>query len=333
MRMKQQLLLASLLLTLNACKSRTNDEIVNETYVHRYGVELPRADWEARGQDGCVRSVRKDGVMISTNFEAGVLHGEMSYTFPHSSVVQLREYYDRGCLTRDIQYFTTGTPYQETVYTAPSQRTVTTWYDNGVPQAHETYNDNDLMEAEYFTTTNHKESSVSSGNGYRLKRDRFGQMISRDEIQDGQLVTCTTYHSNGSPQSVTPCENGVPHGSRMTYHPDGAPDTIENMHSGYQTGLTTVFENGEKYAEVPYKAGNKHGVERIYRDGSSLVGEVTWANGQKHGPSHSYVENQVKTDWYYQGKSVSNKSTFEAMKSQDQTPSLPSLPSLPSFPF
>lgn len=318
MRLKQQLFLAGLLLTVTACQTQRHDDIVRETYVHRYGVELPRSDWEARGQDGMVRSVRKDGVMVTSTFEAGVLHGETSYTFPHSNVIQLREFYDHGNLAREVQNFTTGTPYQETIYSSPTHRKETTWYDNGVPQAKEEYENNSLVEAEYFTFENHKESSVSDGNGFRVRRDRFGTMISRDEIQDGKIVTSTTYHPNGSPKSVTPCQEGTPQGSRRTYHPDGAPDTIEDVNNGCQDGMTTVFLNGEKYAEVPYQAGNKQGVEKRYRNGTDLVEEVTWVNGQKHGPNNSYVGNTVKTDWYYQGNSVSNKATYEALKNQEQ---------------
>ena len=65
-------------------------------------------------------------------------------------------------------------------------------------------------------------------------------------------------------------------------------------------GTTTVFFHGEKYADIPYAAGEKHGVERRYRDGSEIVQEVSWYNGQQHGPSVTYVDEEpAKTEWYY----------------------------------
>ena len=77
-----------------------------------------------------------------------------------------------------------------------------------------------------------------------------------------------------------------------------------------QHGKTTLFRGGEKYAEVPYVYGKKHGIERRYRDGNAVVEELTWENDLLHGPYHTYLNGNVKTEWYFYGDRVS-KATFD----------------------
>ena len=76
--------------------------------------------------------------------------------------------------------------------------------------------------------------------------------------------------------------------------------------------MSVVYKHGEKFAELPYVNGEKHGVEYRYRDGNTKVQEISWSSGQMHGPCTSYVADSAKTDWYYRGKSTT-KADYEFM--------------------
>lgn len=305
-----------LLLAATSCqRSRQSDDIVTETYVHRYGVPLPAEEWSERGQHGQVLSTRKDGVVIAKTYESGVLHGETSYTFPHRETIQKREHYNRGALSQEIFNYSNGIPQQQVTYVAPDQKTLVVWYESGAPQAKETYENGSLIQGEYLTPVGQTESVVNDRSGTRTCRDGYGQLLSVDDIRDGQMVLRTTYHANGLPHSITPYANGVVAGQRRTFLPGGEPQTIEEWTNNQQHGTTVVFENGEKYAEVPYRNGRKNGMERRYRDGQKLEEEINWVNGHRHGPCYSYVGDTKKVDWYFQDQHV-NKATYDALRSQ-----------------
>ncbi len=75
--MKSKIAVLAVATLLAGCQSAPRpDAPVDEVYVHRYGVTLPQEDWESRGQCGKVVSTLKDGVVVSRNYEAGVLEGE-----------------------------------------------------------------------------------------------------------------------------------------------------------------------------------------------------------------------------------------------------------------
>jgi antitoxin component YwqK of YwqJK toxin-antitoxin module len=302
-------------LLLCASCQRVSHDVVSETYVHRYGVQLPQEDWTARGQSGQVVSVRKDGVVETCSYESGVLHGECTYTYPHREVVQNRVHYEQGSLAKEVENYPNGAPKSQTVHADENSSEITYWYENGVPKAHEIYQNGLLITGEYFTSTHEKESAVDDYHGVRVNRDPYGQIVSKDTIEQGLLTRRTTYHNNGAPQSITPYVNGKIEGQRMTYHPAGEPDTIETWVCGVQQGNTEVYLTGEKIADVPYRNGRKGGVERRYREGQVLVEQITWVQGIQHGPAISYVGTEPNTDWYFQGRKVS-KSAYDALKNQ-----------------
>ncbi|MBA3722112.1 MAG: toxin-antitoxin system YwqK family antitoxin [Parachlamydiaceae bacterium] len=317
--MKQKYLpYALVLLLLSAgCNSRRNDDVVAETYVHRYGVALPAEEWSERGQHGQVVSTMKDGVVASRNYDSGVLHGETTYSFPHRDTIQRKEIYDQGALKQEVHNYSNGLPSRQVTYNSETNQSVVEWYDNGVPQSREEYENELLQSGEYFTPANLQESTVTNQNGTRVRRDLFGELDSVEEIQDGKMAKRTTYHSNGTPETVTPYMDGKAEGKRLTYLPGGEPSTMEDWKNDKQHGETHVYENGEKYATVPYVYGKKHGVEKRYsNDGQNLAREVTWVKGNMHGPAHTYVDEEVKSsDWYFQNKQV-NKQTYDALSNQ-----------------
>lgn len=305
----------ALLLLATACSSHRDDDVVSETYVHRYGVPLPADEWEDRGQQGQVVSARKDGVVVSRTYETGILHGETTYTYPHRDTIEKREFYDQGNVTQEVWNYSNGLPYKQVTHNSPTHQETTVWYENGVPQSQESYQNDKLVAGEYFTPSHVQEGIVDNQNGTRIKRDRFGNLESVDEIKEGSMSQRTTYHPNGTPEAVTPYVQGEPEGQRLTYHPGGEPATIESWKKGEQHGNTAVFQDGERVADVPYVNGQRHGTEYRYRDGEHVAEEVTWVKDVRHGPTQSYVGNTKNTSWYFQGKPV-NKQTFDAMSNQ-----------------
>ena len=69
--------------------------------------------------------------------------------------------------------------------------------------------------------------------------------------------------------------------------------------------MTITFRGGEKFSEVPYYQGKKHGVEKRFRDGKIIVEEISWENDLMHGPYHTFVNSNLKTEWYLYGEKVS----------------------------
>ncbi|MFI0435253.1 MAG: toxin-antitoxin system YwqK family antitoxin [Parachlamydiaceae bacterium] len=300
--------------SLTSCQTRQcSDEVVCET-VHRYGVALEPEDWSARGRSGQVLSMRKDGVEVVRNYDNGILHGECTYTFPHRDFIQKKEIYDQGCLKEEQLHYTSGLPQQQTVYEENGCQSVTIWYESGAPHAHEKFENGRLIEAKYYSIDQDIDSEVENGQGLSTRRDGQGQLQSVDTIQNGEKVLSTTYHSNGAPAVVTPYVNNMIEGERKTYLPGGEPATIEKWSGNAQNGILQEFEHGELRAEIPFVNDRKHGIERRYRDdGKTLAQEVTWVQGQKHGPTYSYIGNTTKTDWYFRNREVANKSTFDMM--------------------
>lgn len=298
--------IASLLTSCNQCYDRVCDDVVDETYVHRYGVAVPQEQWASSGAHGQVITTLKNGVVVSKTYNAGTLDGDTTYTFPHSETIQKVEMYSQGTLLKEVTHYLSGAPYQDITYQSPNKKLIMTWYESGSPQSKEEYqNDTILVNGEYYTPSHQLESRVDNGEGSRTNRDGYGQLISLDSIQNGQMALSTTYHPNGSPKALTPYKNGKIEGERKTYLPAGEPDTNEQWVAGVQHGTSLIYQNGEKYAEVPYVAGKKEGTERRYRDGSTLVEEIPWVDGQKHGVGKTFIGNAVKSNWYFDDKAVS----------------------------
>lgn len=315
MKSKHLFSACSLLLLTASCQPNQSCDVVDETYVHRYGVPLTPSDWAERGQHGQVVSTLKNGVVVCRNYESGVTHGETTYTFPHRETIHKKEVYDQGSLIEETWHYSNGMPERQVSHQSPHAHTVLKWYDGGVPQCKEEYENGSLRRGEYWTTNNLTESVIHEGEGTRLCRDPYGQLQSRDEIREGQMVNRTTFHRNGSPESINPYVNGVIEGQRRTFHPAGEPNTCEEWVNNCQHGWTQVYENGEKYADVSYVNGQKHGLEKRYRNEDTLVEEISWVQDKKHGPCHSYVGNTKRTDWYFQNQKV-NKPTYDALRNQ-----------------
>lgn len=309
--LKLFLLGASVLSFATSCQRSVEPDFLERSYIHEYGLPVESDHWIRYGSSGQILTTQHDGVICTQTYANGMLDGESSYTFPDSPQIHRVETYANDFLTKETIFHLNGVSQQTIEYQGPQGRTITTWYDSGLPKSIEKYEASHLIQGEYFTSQNEKDSWVHNGFGERASRDNEGNFVSLDTFENGNLTSKTYYHPNGAPREITPYANDVIHGQRKTYYPGGEPMTIEAWDNGQQTGVTVVFQDGEKHAEVPYLGGKKNGVERRYRDGAIVTQEVTWKDDQMHGPTYTYGGDNIQTDWFYKGR-LTSRSNYES---------------------
>ncbi|MCB1114286.1 MAG: hypothetical protein KDK62_05975 [Chlamydiia bacterium] len=296
--MKRYIFALPLLATLASCQNNTciscEDEpvrpcqVVDETYVHKYGFEVAPDEWENRGEHGQKITTMDNGITCKASYSFGKLDGHTTYSFPYSSQVQVVRTYSQGELVAEENRFLGGTPKERTEFQSGNRKKVIHWYESGVPQCSEAYQADALIEGQYYTPANQVESQVAGGNGVRVNRDANGDLTSRDMIENGEMVERTSYYPNGTPSEMLPFRNNIVHGLRRTFLQGGEPKTVEEWQDGTQTGITVVYQNGEKYAEIPYENGRKHGIEKRYIDGQELFEEITWNDGHDTGQMRTF---------------------------------------------
>lgn len=290
---------------ITSCSSNTSgDEVVSQTYVHKYGFETSEQDWAQREQDGQVVSMLKNGVKVTRSYENGVLHGLTTYSFPHSSIVEKSLLYDQGNLLKEQLNDPAGMPIREEVYEFDNRNIVTLWDEKGVPLSIEEYDGENLLEAKYYTPEHELKASVVNGFGERVKRDRSGLLISVDKIESGIMSCRTTYHPNGEIHTISHYENYQLHGPQQKYTAAGKPLMELNWDHGVLHGPKVIYRNGLKVAVIPYVKGQKQGIESHYDDLGDLTAEIEWKNDKKHGTSKLYSEETTDTEWYYKGHTV-----------------------------
>ncbi len=302
-----------LLLVATGCRqSNQYNDVVKETYIHKYGVPVAKADWDEQGKEGKIIKLKKNGVTLTQSFAKGLLNGETTHSFPNTSTIHRVETFEYGKLTSKRENYLSGVPMHEEIYEEGNLAKLTRWYEDGTPASTESYQGNYLMNGEYRTPLNVAEEHVKDGHGTRIARSNDGDLLFKDTIQNGEMVERITYFSNGDPTTINPYKNGQIHGMRLTYLQGGLPNTSEQWNRGKQEGRTIFYKNGEKYAEVPYVNGKKNGIEVRYRNGTLLVEELTWKENVQHGERKIYIDGETKTEWYHLGEMVS-RTTFERM--------------------
>lgn len=299
-------------LGLASCSSsKQTSECVEETYVHPYGVRVKPDYWTERGKNGQIITTTRDGIKISQTFCNGKLHGKCCYTFPHSDHFEKIEIYDSNRVVQQQIFDTLGNAKQLCEWTSPACTTITCWYPCGNLRSKENFVDGRLIQGDYYNTKNHRDSWVYAGEGERYTRDENGHFICTDIYAGGELKRRTYYYPNKSPCEVVSYSGQVPHGERKTFYPDGSPCSTEQWENGKLHGLTTIYQDGERYAEVPYVAGKKQGIEKRYSDGYHVSQEVTWDDNQMCGPTYTYAGESVQTDWFYKGR-ITSRANFES---------------------
>ncbi|MGA8164873.1 MAG: hypothetical protein WB791_07620 [Waddliaceae bacterium] len=282
-----------------------HNNVIDQTYIHKYGVTIPQEEWVDRGEEGTVVSTLKEGVVVTENYAKGNLEGETTYTFPNSETIQFIETFSGGQLVQERENLPSGTPRKQVEYLPSDVKTITVWYESGAPHYRELYKGDRLIEADYYDANNQVESRIDQGQGKRINRDEFEQLISTDEFNNGEKILSTTYYSNGAIKEIIPYRDGNIHGQKKIFLPDGEPKAMECWENDQQHGITVVFQNGEKIAEVPYINGLKQGVEKRFSDDDHLVEEITWRHGLKHGPCYRYLGEDTHVTWVYHGREVS----------------------------
>lgn len=294
-------------------KGQDRRVVVEEKYVHKYGMELGANEWETRGKSGLVIATLDNGVVVSKQYLAGTLDGETTYTYPHSSVIEHVDCYEKGELLKTVNNDETGNPCQETAYRGSDQRVVTEFYETLAPRCKETYRGDYLTHGEYFTHDSKIEAKIDQGSGTKILRNAEGELTGEALYEGGHLVKETHFYPNGNPREVIPFRNGQVEGTKRTFLINGEPSTIEEWSLGALHGKTTVYKNGDKYAEVPYVNGKKEGVELRFKDGAMIAEAITWERDKIHGPYHTYFGSSVKTEWYITGQRVT-KANYEQQK-------------------
>lgn len=285
-------------------EKRWDEQIVQKSFKHKYGMEVTPSEWAARGRSGEVILTQKNGVEIKQNYEYGHLHGETTYTFPYSGSIEKTEHYVEGQLIRTEMNYPSGAKLCEISYKNSNDFSIRNWYEMGGNRSFEEYESDCLVSAEYYTPNQQIEGKVMDGEGVRINRSSLGVLISRDTIVDGVLTLRTILYPNESPKEIIPYKNGMIAGEKRTYTPTGEPLSIEQWVNGHQQGITVVYQNGERVSEIAYVQGKKHGIERRFRDGDHLIEEISWRRGQRHGPSMSYLGEATRVDWYQEGTAV-----------------------------
>lgn len=293
-------------LILASCQSSGGlDQIISQKYVHKYGFDVCKEEWDERSQDGQVVETLKSGIKIAKSYENGQLHGPTTYTFANSSVIEKQMVYDQGTLLKETVYDIAGIPISEELYEFDERKIVTLWNEQGVPLSIEEYESGILVDGRYFTAGHELEAKVENGYGHRIKRDRSGALLTRDKMENGQMTERTSFHPNGELNTISHYHEYQLHGPQYKFTPSGRPLLELSWNHGVLDGQKVIYRNGIRVAEIPFVNGEKHGVEYHYDDLGNLISETMWKNDTKHGCCKSYTEESVESEWFHNGMAVS----------------------------
>ena len=293
-----------------ACHKLDRDKeenVVSKRYIHKYGYDVSKEEWERATYPGQVLMTLRNGVSVTSHYEGGKLHGLTTCTHPHSNVTESISVYDRGRLVKKTECNVRGTPFREELFLFPSHVKITYWFASGTPLSVEEYRYDELLEGEYYDKNNEVLCRVSKGQGHRITRNQHEKVILKESIEGGFPVLRETLHPHGVPHTITPLLLGKVHGEKKVFAPSGEPISLENYQNNILDGPAVYFQNGLRYLEVTYKEGVKHGIERYFVDGETIVEETQWCEGEKHGTSTVYFDGMSKVSYYYNNAHVSKE--------------------------
>lgn len=303
---------------ITSCNSKqANNPVITQRFIHKYGYDVSREEWENERYPGQIITTLQNGITMVAAYEEGDLHGITTYTHPYSNTIASQNYYDRGNLIKKISYDIRGLPLQEELFLSPQHYKITSWYTQGVPKCIEEYIQDRLSEGQYFSMNNELEAKIHLGTGEKICRNAQGKLLAKETYEQGNLLSITTYHVNGTPHIITPYKMSAVHGERKTFAATGEPIAIENFYSDQLHGVSTYFQNGVKYVDINFSHGQRHGMERRFIDGDILVQQIKWEHDRKHGPSTVYSDGFARTDWYFNDKIVA-KERFDTLTEQDR---------------
>ena len=299
-------------LIFSACVEKANKEIVSQRYVHKYGYDVSKEEWQTELHPGQILTTLRDGKTIVEPYEDGILHGQKTETYPHSQTIHFLEQYERGRLVKRITYNIRGIPEQEALFKTNTHIVITHWYPSGTPKLKEEYKEDLLVNGQYFNLSNEADSRIDQGRGEKMIRNQNGDILAKERFDNYQLIYTETYYPNNMPHRIIPYKNGSIHGEKKEFAMTGEPVYVENYSLGKKHGPSTYYQSGYKYLESFYINGLKEGMERYYIDGEIIAEETEYQGGAKHGPSIVYCDGSAKTVWYFENQKVS-KSTYEKL--------------------
>ncbi|NBO24586.1 MAG: toxin-antitoxin system YwqK family antitoxin [Chlamydiae bacterium] len=299
-------------------QSSPHNEIVTQRFIHRYGYDVSKDEWESKDYPGQVITTYRNGVTMTCNYEDGLMHGQKTITYPHSQTLEVKEVFARGTLTKKTSFDIRGIPIKEEHFLGQDHIRVLYWFSNGTPRASEEYLNDQLTSAEYYTLSNETEAKIENGSGIRVLRNAKGQILSKEFVTNFELTNKETFHLNGTPEMTVHYKNGLLDGEKLLHAETGEPISREFFKEGVLHGAATYFQNGYKFLEVPYTQGMKEGIERHYIDGNVISEETEWHQNRKHGPTLIYFDGMIKTHWYYNNERVSKSKYDELLQREDE---------------
>lgn len=292
--------------------------VMKETFRNNCGIIVSRQNWIKRGSDGSITRILKDGSTSYEVYAQGLLHGECTLTFPHSGALASVKTYEQGRLLSHKTFFPNGLPMQEEIFHEDGSFCITRWPDNHNsdtikdPYFIETTYQGRVIEGKYTSFNGKYSSAIHDGEGTRSIFSPSSILLAEETFSDGIMIKRTTFYPTREPETITHYSNEEPHGLRLSYLPGGIPNTIEEWRYGYQDGVTILFKNGCKVAEVPFVRGAREGIELRYNEQEVIAEEVSWKNNYLHGVRKIYAAGVCKSEWYYRGRLVS-KTKFERL--------------------
>jgi len=293
------------------------EHVVAKRYIHKYGYDVSKEEWERATYPGQVITTMRNGVTITAHYEEGELHGPTTCTYPHSHTTESTQIYERGRLVKKTMYNSRGIAYKEEAFFSPCHVKITQWYASGTPLSVEEYQDNELLEGEYYNKKNEVLHRVVKGKGQRITRDQHEKVAAKETIEKGYPVLRETFYPHGVPHTIVPLLSGNVHGEKKVFAPSGEPISIETYYHNLLNGPAVYFQNGYRYLEITYQRGIKHGMERHFIDGETIVEETQWHEGQKHGTSTVYFDGMSKVHYYYNNTPVTKERYHELVEQEE----------------
>ena len=287
------------LLMVGCNKSDQNENVVSKRYIHKYGYDVSKNDWDLAEFPGQVVTTLRNGTTITASYEDGVLHGQTTHTYPHSQTIESLLTYEKGQLVKKQSFNIRGIPEKEETYLSPTHLKEVKWYSSGVPMSVEEYHITELLNGEYYNINNEILCKVTKGFGERLVRDQHEKISAKETFEHGYAIKKETFHPHGIPHTIISLSGGKMHGEKKVFAATGEPISTEFYANNLLDGLATYYQNGCRFLEINYKEGKKHGSECHFIDGETLVEKTEWLENQKHGPSTVYFDGMSKSQWYF----------------------------------
>ena len=287
------------------CSTAPQEEVVKTSYYHSYGPQMASGEWENQGSTGEVVEMLRNGVEVRKEYVGGVLDGVSSWTFPYTKVVDRVEEYENGQRVMTSSNYETGSPKCQEILHPNNLRQLQAWYEDGSPRLMEEYHGNLLRAGQYFTLDGDLEAAVEGGNGIKIERSRSGELLAREQLKQSSVVGSEAFYPNGQLREAIAYQDGKRHGQSRRFSEDGEPLSVEQWNLGVVDGTQLFFEGGQPVRQISYAMGKKEGIELHFRPGTEeVVEEISWHQDARHGPSKTYLGDQVLAEWYWRGAQI-----------------------------